>query len=162
MIVANSSPIIILAKQGMFELFKKCFKKLIIPTGVHYEVMQKKDSPEAAALKNAIRQKWANVQKAAVMKELQTKNIGYGEKEAISLAHKLKTMLIIDDDAAKKYASIFGVEAHGTFYVVFLACAKKLIDKSDAIHALEAMRIDGFYASAELYSAFFELLNKLE
>lgn len=162
MIVADSSPIIILAKQGMFELFKKCFKKLIIPTAVHYEVMQKKGSPEAVALENAIRQKWVSVKKTDVMAELHTKNIGQGEKEAISLARKLKTMLIMDDDAAKKYASIFGIEAHGTFYVVFLACEKKAIDKSDAMHALEAMRVDGFYVSAELYSAFFELLNTME
>jgi len=159
MIVANSSPVIILTKQGVFDLFKKCFQNLVIPKAVYDEVMLKENSPEAAALAKSIKQKWVIVQKTAIMPELHTKNIGQGEKEAISLAHKLKTLLIIDDDFAKKYATIFGVEAHGTFYVLYLACLRKLISKDDAKNIIDGMIIDGFYVSADLYVKFFELLG---
>lgn len=161
MIVANSSPIIILAKQGLLDLLEKCFKKVIIPKSVYDEVMQK-NTPEAIAFNRAIKGKWISVQKAALMAELETKNIGQGEKEAISLAHHHKSLLIIDDDSARKYASIFGVEAHGTFYVIYLACARKLIDKTSAKNLLENMIADGFYVSSELYSRFISLLNTLK
>lgn len=162
MIVANSSPIIILAKQGMLDILKKCFKKVIIPKSVHDEVMQKKGSPEAIALKKVIVEQWIAVQKTTVMPSLDTKNIGQGEKEAISLACKHKSLLIIDDDSARKYASIFGVEAHGTLYVIYLACARRLIDKTDAMNALEGMIADGFYISSELQMKFLDLFNTLE
>ena len=162
MIVANSSPIIILAKQGLLDLLEKCFKKVITPKGVYDEVMQKSGAPEAIALNKAIKGKWISVQKVPILSQLESKNIGQAEKEAISLAYYHKSILIIDDDSAKKYASIFGVEAHGTFYVIYLACTKKLIDKTSAKNLLESMIADGFYVSSELYSRFISLLNTLK
>lgn len=162
MIVANSSPIIILAKQGMLDLLKKCFKKVVIPESVYDEVIQKSSTPEAIALQKAIKEQWILVQKVAAMAEIETKNIGQGEKEAISLAYNHKCLLIIDDDSAKKYASIFGVEAHGTFYAVYLACARKVIDKTSAKNVLGGMIDDGFYVSSEFYSKFIKLIDTLE
>lgn len=162
MIVANSSPIIILGKQGILDLLKKCFKNLIIPKSVHDEVMHKKGSPEAVALNKAINEKWVSVEKISVSPVLLTNRIGRGEKEAISLAAKHKKLLLIDDDSAKTYASILGVEAHGTFYVIYLACLKGSISKAEATQTLESMITDGFYVSTELYSKFLDLLNSLK
>src|SRR3989344_3381666 len=159
MIVADSSPIIILAKQGRLALLKGCFNKVIIPKSVHEEIMQKEDSPEAIDLNRAIKERWVVVEEAPVIPMLGTKIIGQGEKDAISLAAKHKAILLVDDDSAKKYASIFGVEAHGTFFAIYLACMKNLIKKEDAISILEGMIADGFYISSELYAKFFELLN---
>ena len=93
---------------------------------------------------------------------LKTQNLGQGEKEAISLAVKHRSPLIIDDDSAKKYASIFGIEAHGTLYIIYLACRKKLIEKDDSINDLRDMIKDGFYISAEVYNRFLELLENLK
>ena len=162
MIVSNSSPIIILAKQGLLDLLKKCFKTVIIPESVYEEITHKSGTLEAIALNQAIKEKWISVQKASVMDKFETKKIGQGEKEAISLAHKYKSLLVVDDDSAKKYASIFGVKAHGTFYVIYLACTRKLLDKSSAKDVLESMIADGFYISSEFYSRFIRLLDELE
>ena len=162
MIVADSSSIIILAKQGILDIFKKCFQKAMIPKSVYEEITQKKDSPEVIALENAIKDKWIVIEKATIIPMLDTKNIGQGEKEAISLAYKHKSLLIIDDDSAKKYASIFGIEAHGTLFVVYLAYIRKFIDRTDAVDILEGMIADGFYISAETYMRFFELLDSLK
>ena len=162
MIVVNSSPVILLAKQGMLELLKKCFNKAVIPKSVYSEVMQKNGSPEAIALRNAIEKGWILVEKTATMPALDTKSIGQAEKEAISLAYKHKSLLLIDDDSAKKYASIFNVEAHGTLYAIFLSYAKGFIKKNDAVNAFQEMIADGFYVSSELYSKFFELLNSMK
>jgi len=162
MIVANSSPIIILAKQGMLDILKKCFEKVIIPESVYNEIIAKEDSTELIAIEKAIKSEWIAVQAASITPELDTKNIGIGEKEAISLAIKHKCILLIDDDTARKYASIFGVEAHGTLYVIFVACLRKLIDKSTARKVIENMIAYDFYISSELYSRFLSLLDRIE
>ncbi len=161
MIVADSSPIIILAKQGMLEILKKCFEKVIIPESVYNEIRVKEGSTELLAIEKAIKSEWIAVQKASIIPELDTKNIGKGEKEAISLAFQHKSILLIDDDTARKYASIFGVEAHGTLYVIYAACLKKLIDKSTARNAVENIIADDFYISSEIYSRFLSLLETI-
>ena len=161
MIAVNSSPIINLAKQGQLALLEKCFKKVVMPVSVYDEILKKSESPESIALNKAISEKWILVQKVSVMSKLETKNIAQGEKEAISLAYRHKTMLIIDDDSAKKYASIFGVESHGTLFVIYSACVKKLIDKKKAINLMEGIIAEGFYISSELYTKFISLLDAL-
>lgn len=162
MIVANSSPIIMLAKQGVLYLLKECFQKVIIPKGVYEEIMQKKESHEAISLEKAINDKWVIIEKINVMLVLDTRNISQAEKEAISLAAKHKSLLLIDDDSAKRYASIFGIEAHGTLYIIYLAYVKKFIDKPKALNLLENMIANGFYISAETYTKFLELLKSLK
>jgi len=78
------------------------------------------------------------------------------------LAFKHKCMLIIDDDSAKAYASIFNIESHGTLFVIYLARIKGFINSKDAIGILEDMIANGFYVSPEIYARFFDLLNSLK
>jgi len=162
MIVSNSSPIVILGKQGMLGLLKKCFKKVIIPESVFDEVMHEKESPEAIALEKTINEGWMEVENITVSAFLRTKNLGQGEKDAISLAAKHRCILLIDDDSAKTYSSILGVEAHGTFYLIYLACLKNFINEEDAKKIINKMIKDGFYVSTELYLKFLDLLNSIK
>lgn len=162
MIVVNSSPLIALGKLGRLDLLMKCFSKTVVPKSVYDEVLLKKESAEAVALKKAVEEKWATVESSTISAILATKNIGQGEKEAISLAAKHKILLLIDDDTAKAYASTFGVEAHGTLYAIYLSCMKKIISKEEAGNFVKAMMEAGFYVSTEVYARFFELLNSLE
>jgi uncharacterized protein len=161
MIVVNSSPIIILGKQSMLHLLKGCFKKIIIPNSVFNEIMQQEDSPEAMALKKVINDLWISIEKTTVNPYLHTRNLGQGEKEAISLALKHKSILLIDDDSAKTYSEVLGVEVHGTFYVIYLAIIRKIIPKEEAKKILERMIADGFYISTDVYSRFLNLLNSM-
>lgn len=142
-------------------LLKRCFGKVLIPKSVYDEVSVKKDSPEAAALNKAIREGWIVVENAVINRMLVTEKMGQGEKDAISLAAKHKTVLLIDDDSARSYASVLGVEAHGALYVVFLACFRKFITKEEAIDIFDGMIANGFYISTELYSRFAALLKSL-
>lgn len=161
MIVSNSSPLIVLGKQGILGLLKKCFGRVLIPKSVYDEVTGKKDSHEAAALGKAIGDGWVAVENVAINRLLLTEKMGRGEKEAISLAAKHKTALLVDDDSAKSYAAILGVEAHGALYVLFLACSRKFITKEEAIDIFDGMVANGFYISTELYLRFAALLKSL-
>lgn len=163
MIAANSSPLIALGKQGKLELIRKCFKQLTIPKGVYDEIMLKKDSPEAIALKKAVEgERWISLKETTINKLLVTQKIGQGEKEAISLAAKYGTQLLIDDDFAKGYASALEVEAHGTLYVLYLSRLRNFISKQEVANLLKSMIDSGFYVSTELYLKFFELLNSIK
>jgi len=160
MTVSNSSPIIILGKQGRLNLLRTCFKKVIIPKRVYDEVTAKKGQPEVLALENAVREKWISVENVAINKSLDTEKIGLGEKEAISLALKRHALLLLDDDLAKAYAAISGVEAHGTLYVVYVSFMKKFITESEGMEMLKKMIADGFYISTDVYARFVELLKE--
>lgn len=159
MIVADSSPLIMLGKQGLLPVLKKCFSKVIIPKSVYDEIMRKEGNVEATALEKAINAKWIVVEKTKSIRQFETKSIGQGEKEAIFLAVKHKCLLIIDDDSARAMASIFGVRAHGTLFVIYLACRKKLISEEEAIDSLDSMIGKGFYVSSDVYAKFLELLK---
>jgi len=161
MIVSNASPVINLGKQGYLHLMKKCFRKLIIPKRVYNEIMQKKDGAEVIVLNKAIKEDWIIIKEIDVSSVLQTKNLGQGEKEAISLAAKYKSILLIDDDNAKKYASLLEVECHGTLYVIYLSVLRGFINKQQAKNIFESMIKDGFYVSTEIYVVFLEFLRKI-
>ena len=159
MIVVNTSPIITFGKQGKLDLLKQCFGKIKIPESVYREVMEKKDSVESIVLERAISENWIEVENVEINKSLNTKNLGKGEKEAITSALKNKCVVLIDDDSAKQYASILDVEAHGSLYVLYAAYMKNIIKKEEAKRIFEAMIRDGFYVSTDVYAKFLELLG---
>jgi|SRR3989338_36809 len=162
MAVSNSSPLINFGKQGLFYLIEKCFGKIFIPEKVYDEIMCKPESLEAISLKRAVAERWLEIKKSKIIDSVKSRNIGDGEKEAISLAYTMSEMLLIDDDNARMYAAISGVEAHGTLYVLYLASFKEIIEKNKAISILNNFVKDGFYISTEIYSKFIEMLNKAE
>tara|TARA_Y100000310_G_scaffold183350_1_gene183476 strand:- start:3070 stop:3555 length:486 start_codon:yes stop_codon:yes gene_type:complete len=161
MIVVNSSPLISFGKQGVLYILKDCFKKIIIPESVYNEIIKHKDCIESIALNKAINENWITIEKIQVNPALKTQQLGEGEKEAISLAVKHNIILIIDDDSAKTYASLLRIEAHGSLFVIYVACVKKLITKDKAKEILNGMILDGFYISTEVYSDFLDLLNSI-
>lgn len=159
MIVANTSPIILLGKQGMLALLKQCFGRVSIPASVSEEILKKKASPETLALKQAVREGWLVVEETVVLPFLSnTTGLGKGEQEAISLAYQHHCLLIIDDDTAKTFAGVAGVDAHGLLYVLLRAVQKKYLKPVQARALLDGMLRDGFYLSTEVYAHFCALV----
>ncbi len=156
MIVSNSSPIISLGAIGNLSFLKRCFNEVIIPVGVYTEISRKGESPEFISLQKGIDERWIRIEKVDVLPILKTNMLGEGEKEAISAAAKYKAILIIDDDTAKAYAGIMGVESHGTLYVLILLVRKKILTRDEAIDILNQMMKTGFYLSTEVYGMFLE------
>ena len=157
--ISNSSPIIVLGKQGLLGILKECFDKILIPKEVYNEIMIEKGGVEALALKRAINEKWILIEEIEVNSVLDSESLGKGEKEAISLACKKKSTLLIDDNNARKYAALLGVECHGTLYVLYLAFLRRIIDKERARKILESIIREGFYVSTDVYARFLEMLE---
>ena len=158
MVVVNSSPIISLGKIGRLDLLHKVFGKIIIAKQVYEEIISKPYEEEAIALKKAVEDEWIKVQSSEEIKS----NLGTGESASIYLASKIRQILIADDKKAVFVADTFGIECHGTLYVVMLALNKKVIkNKEEAIEILNSLIENKLYLSSDVLSEFYGLLGKI-
>ena len=158
-VIVNSSPIIVLAKIGKLELLRKLFDSVVITEQVYEEILLKPTYLETIAIKKVIESdKWLKVQKSDEI----IKSLGVGESSSISLAKKLEQPLILDDKRAASIAATFGIECHGTLYVVLEALKRKIIkDKEEAINIVNQLINNNLYLSSDALSEFYKLLNKI-
>ena len=126
-VVSNSSPLIWLAKIGRLSLLKILFGQVVIPKRVCEETTLEKQSPDAVLISKAIEDWWIKVSE----KKMEgtdvlagVSGIHLGEAEAILLAQKLGTELIVDEEEASTTAQMFGVRPIGTIAVLLLALAR--------------------------------------
>lgn len=124
--VADSSPLIILAKLNCINLLKDLFSRLYISTEVHHEVVV-----SGAGLPGAMeveKTEWIEVKKLQNHEDLlaaqQKFALGLGELSTIFLAKEIHaTTALLDDYNARKFAKTEGIEVRGsvglleTFYL---------------------------------------------
>lgn len=160
MVVINSSPLIALGKIGKLELVHKIFDKVAITEQVYEEILSKPSYEGAIAVKRAVEDgKWLKVEESPGISEL----IGAGEASSIGLAIKLKQPLIIDDRKAAFIASTFGVECHGTLYIILEALKGRTIrNKKEAIDVVNQLVNSNLYLSSEILTEFYSLLDKIK
>jgi len=141
-IIADSSPLIGLARIGHLQLLPKLAAQIIVPRAVHAEVTAARAAAPGAA--EVAAQSWLEVRDAdpVVVAPLLIL-VGRGEAEAIALAQREQSAaLLIDDLRARKLADRLGLRRMGT--VAFLGRAKRegLIPKlKPALDALVANHI---------------------
>jgi len=142
-IISNSTPLIILSKIGELEILKNLYGEIIIPRAVFEEVTIKSD-----AIKNLSWIKILEVQDKSNRKIYQAK-LHDGEVEVMMLAKEISAdLLIIDDNAAKKFAKFLGFTVTVTLGVLLKAKSEKII--SEVRQILEKMLAEKFYISEEI------------
>jgi len=126
-IVSNSSPLILLAKVGRFNLLKDLFKLVYIPKSVYREVVivgaGRAGSKE---VEEGVKNGWIKAETVQISPELEL-ILGRGEAEAIMLAEKLKLPLIIDERKGRKIAERRDIKIVGTLGVLLKAYKLGLI-----------------------------------
>jgi uncharacterized protein len=158
MIVSNSSPLINFSKINRLNLLNKCFKEIIIPQAVYNEITFKKELPETNLLISEINNKWIKVTKIDIQPLIKGASIGIGEMEAISLAIKLKSLLLLDDNNAKKIAKLFNIETHGTLFPLLLSYKNKLLSKKELVEIIRELIDNNYYIDN---SVLLEFLKKI-
>ena len=166
--IANSTPLIYLAKAGALHLLNHVYQEVIIPPAVYNEVVVKglkKGYPDAALVKAAVKKGYIRVEKAPsknIEKILkQAPMLHKGEAEALALAlHHKPCHVLIDDRAARLVARALGLEAHGTLYILAAAAARKAITAEEAMKTLDKLVASGFRISITLYLKTKEKLSK--
>ena len=123
MIIGDSSALVALAVVNQLELLEKLYDKLYIPQAVFDEVTQI-GKPQSDKLRQFLQSRVRRVDLT-----LTQLGLGLGELEAITLYKKLDAdVLLIDDNRAKKYASLNGVKVIGSLGVLIKAKEKGHIE----------------------------------
>lgn len=124
LVVADSSPLIVLLNIGRFDLLEKLFTHIIIPPMVAEEVERGEAADSAWHAKRQsgfIRTQELQADGRLAILKLQ---IDPGESEAILLADQLRLSLLIDDKAGRQMAQMMGLKITGLVGVL-LALKRK-------------------------------------
>lgn len=130
MVVADASPLIVLAKMQRLQLFKQVYERVVIGQLVKAEVVDQGKAimaPGVEQVEQALEQGWIQqvrltVRERGLMRRLlESSRLHEGEAEALSLAHARGLTLIVDDREARGLAAALGVAYLGTAGVLLEA-----------------------------------------
>jgi predicted nucleic acid-binding protein len=126
-IVSNSSPLILLAKIGRFNLLRDLFELVYVPESVYREVaIVGSGRSGSKEVEEGLESGWIKVESVQINPELEL-ILGRGEAEAIILAEKLKLPLLIDERKGRKVAERRGIKIIGTLGIILKAYKLGLI-----------------------------------
>ena len=162
--VSNSSPLIWLAKIGRLKILRGLFGEIVIPMRVYEESALRKRSADAVLIGRAVEEGWIKVSEER-MEEADTlagvSGIHLGEAEAILLAQKLDTELILDEREASATAQMFGVRPIGTIAVLLLALAKDRLTLQEFRESLDGLLASGFWLTVDVYNEALEAARSI-
>lgn len=150
-IIADSSPLIGLARIGQLGLLPRLARRIVVPQAVWAEVTSaRNDAPGASQV---AAQPWIEVLEAdrQIVASLLIM-VGQGEAEAIALAQREpSSVLLLDDLRARKLACRLGLRRMGTVALLGQAKREQMIPKLKP--ALDALVANGIYLRPELIAA---------
>lgn len=122
MIVADSGPLINLARIGRFDLLRALYTTLVIPQAVYREVVVRGNGQPGS--QEVAQAGWiciGNVTDALAVAVLATV-LNQGEAEAIVLAKELSAAeLLIDERQGRRIAQVLGLRVKGTLGILLRA-----------------------------------------
>jgi uncharacterized protein len=150
-VVADSSPLIGLARIGQLEILHKLASRVVMPPAVQAEVtVQRREAPGAEGIRRAT---WIEVETPDHLEvEPLAILLDRGESEAIALARRLpNATLLLDDARARRVAERLGLRRIGT---VGLLRRAKQADLISAVKPhLDALMANGIYIDRRLIDA---------
>ena len=153
MLIGDSSALVTLAVVNQLELLEKLYDNLYIPQAVFDEVTQI-GKPQSNKLRQFLQGKVKQVDLT-----LTHLGLGLGELEAITLYKKLDAdVLLIDDNRAKKYASLNGVKVIGSLGILVKAKEKGHIERVKPF--LDEIQKSEVYISQKLIEKVLEICGE--
>ena len=145
-VVSNSGPLIHLARIDLLNLLRQLFGKVVIPIDVRIEVVNRgkeEGAVDAFLIESEIRDGWIVIEEIITddsVKEI-AKSVGIdiGESAAIMLARRKKCPILLDDLAARRFATGLGLEVAGSIGVLIRSTKNQKLSKSEALDALERL-----------------------
>jgi len=153
MIIGDSSALVALAVVNQLELLEKLYDNLYIPEAVFNEVTQI-GKPQSDKLRQFLQSRVKRVDLT-----LTQLGLGLGELEAITLYKNLDAdVLLIDDNRAKKYASLNGVKVIGSLGILIKAKEEGHIEKVKPL--LDEIQKSEVYISMKLIEKVLEICGE--
>ncbi|MCL2704378.1 MAG: DUF3368 domain-containing protein [Defluviitaleaceae bacterium] len=150
-IVANSTPLILLEKIGRLDLLKHLYGEIAIPEAVYKEVILDYPANDKDFITDYT---WIDIIKIQnnQAKILFATSLHEGEVETMMLAMELSADLcILDDLLARKYARNIGLNITGTLGILLAAKGKGFI--TDVKPEIDKLIQIGMYISSDLYTS---------
>ena len=123
-VVADTGPLIALARIGRLDLLRRLYGRVVVPPAVHTELAMDSNRPGAKVLAGAFAAGWIVVETVtdlSVRLELD-QVLGPGEAQAIALAEQDDArFLLIDDARGRRTARAHGVPVVGVVGVLLAA-----------------------------------------
>lgn len=149
-VIADSSPLILLARIGQLSMLSALYGKIIVPNAVYQETVWQEPTRPGAAEIGAV--EWIAVEEVTdvLAVRMLRQQIGPVESEAIVLALQRKAeLLLIDDAKGRRIAEAQGLSVAGTIGVLIQA---KRLDLIPAVKpSLDALRETGLRMDRQLY-----------
>lgn len=159
-IIADTTPLIVLSKIGYLELLRNSFQEVTIPEAVYSEIKAGNDTVSKLVEENL---SWIHVRQIKNRDLMSgfSSILHAGEVEAIILAEELKAnLLLVDDKAARKAASSRGFKITGTLGLILHFKQMGWIPSvEDALALLDQA---GFYFSPALKKAILKQAGELK
>ena len=143
-VVVNSSPLIVLFRSRLFDLFPHLFKVIVVPEQVYEEVVTVGKDDEVK--KELPKVSWIERKKVEISLPVAAWNLGDGESAVLTYAMMNPGYrVVVDDLAARRCASVFGIKTLGTGGMLILAKHRGLI--GSVRDAVGLLRDSGLYLS---------------
>ena len=153
-VVADTGPLIALARVGRLELLQQRYGRVVVPPTVHAELALDSDRPGARVLSDAFNAGWltvGSVTNAGLVREL-ARLLDPGEAEAIALAEQeAARFLLVDDARGRRIARSYDIAVVGVAGVLLAAKSRGEISAVGPI--LEALSNTGYRLSHRLIAA---------
>ncbi|MCO5053031.1 MAG: DUF3368 domain-containing protein [Verrucomicrobiae bacterium] len=132
-VVADSSPIVYLARINRLELLRRLYSEVFIPAAVWREVaVEGAELIEGRSLRAAATAGWIRVDNSTAASAHQNPlltQLDDGEREAIALAIRLEALLIIDEAEGRAVALKLSVKLTGTLGVLVQAIRRGFLPR---------------------------------
>lgn len=153
LLVADSGPLIALARLGCLELPARYFESVLITATVWEEVTRKPDVDEAPRLAFAAKATHIRVvaDPETIPESLLRTTIDAGERAAIALGIELNACLLIDDRRARQVAIEQGRPVIGTLGLLLRAREEGFIAALRPL--IERLQATGYYMSNDLVAS---------
>jgi len=158
-VVANTTPLIGLAKAGRFHLLKEIFGKIYIPVGVYEEVVvEGRGRAGAREVDEATWIETVEVQDKLAVELLQDE-LDKGESESIVLAKELEAnWVLMDERTARKKLEALRIDKIGTLGILLKAKEMGLLKSVKP--EVDKLRAKGFRISKHVYEEVLKLAEE--
>jgi len=147
-VVADSSPLIVLVRIGQVHILQALFREVVIPPEVAVELASPK-RPKAVHDFIHARPNWLLIQGVATLLEIE--DLHEGERSSISLAVETEAdLLLIDERDGRRAALARNLKIAGTIAILERAAESNLLDLEEAFDRIKAT---DFWISPKLLDA---------
>jgi uncharacterized protein len=151
LIVADASPLIMLARSNLLEALAAIAGDIIVPEAVWHECTGDAGRAGARALIAAAHAGKLYIRSAPIWVGARPLALGEGEVSAIALALELQSPALIDERLARKVASMRGVPVVGSAAILLAAKQRGMIAEVRPI--LEDWRAAGYFLAPPLLNS---------